>query len=378
MFERDIADLTPDQDACIKEIAKNSPADYFAISDVYGNETVQVLINNRVVIRRASKLTLYWDIFKDYVLNKTIPELVLDYIPQMQFSTVIRTLQCLLNSGDMPSKELGDKLSLGIATIDNIMIDAVMFGIAQKKNGIIHLIPTSEEELFGLLQAFFKKHVIYIRLKELGSERFNYSTFFAVFGSAYTTSNISSKTKMTYCSKLYNWFVCMGLIVEEHGLSAITVSPSSKSVLSPSPRARRRRYQTGSQNLFWGQTSPEKMAEAYRLIDGGNNSYSSMKSHGYRNAIELLSAANALKKDKDKLLLTLSLTDIIRNISNSDTIGYTRLVLSENPNIKSIEMGQLLSEKYSREWTLASKIRYGNALMGWVKYLDSNSISSKA
>ncbi|MDE6732170.1 MAG: restriction endonuclease, partial [Oscillospiraceae bacterium] len=66
LFERDISDLTPDQDACVKEIAKNSPADYFSVSDVYGNETVQALINNRIVIRRASKLTLYWDIFKDY------------------------------------------------------------------------------------------------------------------------------------------------------------------------------------------------------------------------------------------------------------------------------------------------------------------------
>lgn len=112
LFERDISDLTPDQDACVKEIAKNSPADYFSISDVYGNETVQALINNRIVIRRASKLTLYWDIFKDYVLNKTVPELVLDYIPQMQFSTAVRALQCLLNFGDMSSAELGNKLEL--------------------------------------------------------------------------------------------------------------------------------------------------------------------------------------------------------------------------------------------------------------------------
>lgn len=371
LFERDIADLTPDQGACIKEIAKNSPADYFAVSDVYGNETVQALINNRTVIRRASKLTLYWDIFKDYVLNKSVPELVLDYIPQMQFSTVIRSLQCLLRLGDMTSAELGEQLSLKIATIDNIIIDVVMFGVVQKKNSIIHLIPDSEDELFGLLQAFFKKHIMYIRLKESGLEGFDYSTFSTVFASAYTSSNISPKTKMTYCSKIYNWFVCMGLIVEKHGISSITVSPSSKSVLPPVPHARRGRHQAGNQNLFWGQTSPEKMAKAYELITGGSDSYRLMKSLGYRNAIELLSAANALKKDRDKLVLTLSLSEITKNISNSDTISYTQSVLSENPSIKSIEMGQLLSEHYSRAWTMTSKIRYGNALINWVKYLNS-------
>ena len=163
----------------------------------------------------------------------------------------------------------------------------------------------------------------------------------------------------------------MGLIIEDHGFTSVVVSPSAKSVLSPASRTRRGRYQSGSQNLFWGQTSPEKMIEAYHLIKNGVNSYSSMKARGYRNAIELLTAANALKKDKNNLALILPLTDIIKNISDSDTINYTRSVLSETSNLKSIELGQLLSEEFSRKWTMSSKTRYGNALINWVKYLDS-------
>lgn len=89
LFERDISELTPDQHACVLEIAKTSPADYFAIAETYGSDMVQALINARVVIRRASKLTLYWDIFRDYVLNHVTPELLLDYIPQLQFGSDI-------------------------------------------------------------------------------------------------------------------------------------------------------------------------------------------------------------------------------------------------------------------------------------------------
>ncbi len=37
------------------------------IADLYGNEIIQMLVNKRIIIRRASRLTLYWDIFKDYV-----------------------------------------------------------------------------------------------------------------------------------------------------------------------------------------------------------------------------------------------------------------------------------------------------------------------
>ena len=106
-------------------------------------------------------MTLYWDIFRDYVLNHVTSELLLDYIPQLQFGSAIRAFTCLLEHGDMTATELSEQLSISPATVDNIMIDAVMFGVVQKSNNIIHLIPDSKEELALQLQTLFKKHVIY-------------------------------------------------------------------------------------------------------------------------------------------------------------------------------------------------------------------------
>lgn len=372
LFEHDIADLTPDQDACVKEIAKDSPADYFAISEIYGDEVVCSLINNRMVIRRASKLTLYWDIFRDYVLNKSVPELLLDYIPQIQFATVVKTFQCLLEQGDMSADELSKKIFLSVSTIDNVMLDSVMFGVAQKKNNVIHLLPETEEDLYKILQSFFRKHIVYEKLNKFGTEKFDYSTFVNIFNSIYTESNINSKTKMTYCSKLYNWFIRLGLLTEEQGQIVLTVSPSPNSIRLHLERASHGRRQLGNKNLFWGQTSPDKMIEAYRLIKDGNNSYSSLKARGYRNAIELLTAARALNRQKDILFLMLSIEEVLENISMADNIVFARNIIASDPNIKSIQMGQLLSEHYSRDWTSSSKVRYGNAIMNWVKYLDSH------
>lgn len=372
LFERDIAELTPDQHACIKEIARNSPTDYFSIAELYGNDMIQTLINNRIVIRRASKLTLYWDIFRDYVLNKTVPELLLDYIPQMQFISDVRAFLCLLNVGDMSAAELGKQLSLGIPTIDNIMIDAVMFGVAHKKNNIIHLLAKSEDELFGALQAFFKKHIMYKNMQKFAGENFDYLIFSKAFHNTYTDTNVSTKTKTVYCSKLYNWFIRLGLFVESHGVTTIVGGPSSKTVLlSRNKVARRGHFQTGDQTLFWGQTSPEQVISTYKLIKCGNASYSYLKTHGLRNAIEILIATQALHKDKDCLYLDSTLAEVFKNISCSDTVKYVQSVLQNNPEIKSVEIGQLLSEKFSRDWTISSKIRYGNALMRWIRYLNS-------
>ena len=370
LFERDISDLSPDQHACITEIAKNSPADYFSIVDIYGNDIVQFLINNRLVIRRASKLTLYWDIFKDYVLNKTIPELLLDYIPQMQFSSVVKVLRCLLQKGDLTAVQLSQHLSLEITTIDNIMIDAVMFGLVIKKNNIIHLVPDTEDNLFKVLQAFFKKHVIYKELGKYAVGKFDYRTFSDVFESVYRDTNINKKTKTTYASKLYNWFVRLGLLTEEGSQITITPAPSIKAIQFSQERVRRGHYQTVTSILFWGQTNPEKMKEAYALIQSGRTSYNDLKSCGFRNALELLSAARGLRKEKDRVEIVLPLEEVIKNISQSDTISFAKTVLEKNPDIKSLEMGQQLNDHFSKQWTTSSKVRYGNAIMNWVKYLD--------
>lgn len=85
LFESECAELTSQEYGCIKQIAKESPADYFKIIDTFGQDTLQTLINRRTVIKRATKLTLYWDIFRDYVISGKLPEVNIDYIPQFNF-----------------------------------------------------------------------------------------------------------------------------------------------------------------------------------------------------------------------------------------------------------------------------------------------------
>ena len=373
LFERDISELTPDQHACVMEIAKSSPADYFSITETYGSDMVQTLINGRIVIRRASKLTLYWDIFRDYVLNKTVPELILDYIPQQQFRTDMRAFSCLIDKGDLASSELGKELSVSTATIDNMMSDAVMFGVAQRNSNIIHIVPSSKEELLSILQAFFKKHIVYVEIKKSGLECFDYSHFAKIFHTTYTDSNINGKTKVTYCSKLYNWFVCLGLFVENQGQTHLISAPSAKSaVFNLDIRSRRGRYQSGWSNLFWGQTSPEQMICAYNLIDSGQTNYNELKSIGYRNAIEVLLAAHAVIKNGNEVHIICSLSQAFDNIKQSDTIKFAKYLFNNNPSIRGEEMGMKLEEKFLKKWKIGSRIRYGNALIVWTKYFSAN------
>lgn len=202
---------------------------------------------------------------------------------------------------------------------------------------------------------------------------FDYLHFAKIFHTIYTDNNINGQTKATYCSKLYNWFVCLGLFEEVQGHTHLISAPSAKSaVFNLDTRSRRGRYQSGGQNLFWGQTSPEKMIRAYNLIDSGRTNYNELKSDGYRNAIEALVAAHAIRKSGDEVHTICSLSQAFRNIEQSDTIVFAKSLLEGNPSMRSDEMGIKLEEKFLKKWKIGSRIRYGNALIVWVKYLAAN------
>jgi Holliday junction resolvase-like predicted endonuclease len=372
IFEKDITELTPEEHACIKEIAKESPADYFKINDIYKNDVITSLINRRIIIRRASILTLYWDIFRDYILNKTIPTIVLDYIPQYQFSTMARVLSTLLKYGNLSSSELSKKTDLNLTTIDNIMIDVVMLGVAKREDGVISLSISPEEQIIKSLQLFFTNHVLYNKIQLEANDGFSYTFFFQLFNAIYEHGDINTKTKQIYCAKMLNWFICLGLIYDKNGLYYLRANKKNDIVLENTTRHYRNKYGASGGGLFFGQASPEKMIDTYKKIETGMNSYKILKSQGLRNAIEVLSVTNGISKKEDDLVITKTLDEILKFIKTSATIEFAIKEISKNQTIKGNELGNMINTHFSRGWAQASMQRYGNALLIWAKYFSGD------
>lgn len=371
LFDRDISSLNNEQNACLKDIASNSPADYFNIVDTYSSQILQPLIDARIVIRRASKLTLYWDIFRDYVLTKAVPVLMLDYIPQQQFSTISRTIICLLQNGSMSVMDLSQSLSMNTTTIDNVMIDGVMFGILKKESGIISLTSSNEDNIVKSLQEFFKQHIIYIKMASNDADNLNYQIFLNTFNQAYNGDNINKKTKETYCKKLFNWFIELGLFTLDDDRIILAPNIQAKNIrLEQKTRKRRIRDGIIQQGTFWGQSSPNKIIDLYHTIRLGNTSYLELRKLGYRNSIELLRASNGVIKKGDNIIINKELSDIFSFINSTETICLTRQYLLKKPHASAIEVGDFLSKTYNRKWKKTSKVRYGSSLIRWVKYFE--------
>lgn len=124
--------------------------------------------------------------------------------------------------------------------------------------------------------------------------------------------------------------------------------------------------------VFWGQTSPQKMIEAYSVIKSGITDYNQLRHMGYRNALELLSVTNGCRRIAGSIVLQRDIIEILNHIDNTLTIKYVKNLLISNPSIKSIEVGEALNSEFERNWTQSSKLRYGNALLRWTKYIKEN------
>ena len=81
LFEQDLCGLTKDELSCVKLVALNMPMDWFDVVESSSDEVVNDLIRKQLLIRRGNKLSLYWDIFRDYVVNKSTPPVPFTYIP---------------------------------------------------------------------------------------------------------------------------------------------------------------------------------------------------------------------------------------------------------------------------------------------------------
>lgn len=371
LFDKDIAELTGEEHSCLKDIARDTPADYNRILDLYGNNVLQLLINKRIVIHRGSKLTLYWDIFRDYIINGSTPNITLDYIPQYMFSTICRIIMVLSeNKNVLSNDELCNKVGLINSTLDNVMIDMVMFGLAKRESGKIYLTVADLNQSIGLLWDFFKRHIMYIISQNELKNGFTYSDFKELFIKTYNEKLLTDKTKNTYASKIFNWFVRLNFFELKDGCYSFNVPELSNIKIDNERRRSRSRYGGTTTGLFWGQTSPDKVTEVWKLIKNGEDNYITLKGRGYRNAIEVLTTTIGIERRDDRLVVLKDLDEVFETINASDTICYVKQLINENNSIKSLEVGEKLNDKFHRKWLKSSKIRYGSALLSWSKFLN--------
>jgi hypothetical protein len=371
LFEQDITGLTPKEYECVKRIAKESPADFFKLDQDFGNETINSLLNKRIVIRKAHKLILYWDIFRDYVLTGVLPKIDITYVPQGSINGYMELLNILVKERKAAIPELSSQINLGRKATENLLRDMVMFGNVSRQGEEITLLDEDEKASIEKVYNFFSNHIFIKNLKKYSLDNKNIviSEFEMEFLNLYSDKNIQEKTLRMYYKKLLKWAFGLGIIdfKSERDISVIAVDQIKGIRDTPQKILIQNKLYP-----FFGSAPATRLLELLHEIENGEKNEVILNKKKLRNAITTaVTLGLAYRNNGDielnvnPLLINLEY-EIANRVLQTETIQLIAKYFDENKDLPKRDwVGKRVNELLNKNWIASSEKRNGSALLNW-------------
>ena len=169
LFDRDLKVLTSAENTCVRAIAQGAPADWYETLECFGPEVLRALQDKRLIVRSGDRINLYWDIFREYVLTKTVPSISFGYLPSSPSLTSLLSVAGQLQEEETRTPlELSRVSGLSEKTVGNVIRDLLMFGIATGDPNGIRLDPvmpsSGQVDVLERLRHVLKRHALTLKL----------------------------------------------------------------------------------------------------------------------------------------------------------------------------------------------------------------------
>jgi hypothetical protein len=381
LFDRDLSTLTPGEDACVKLIAKNAPIDWYEVLETAGNDVVRSLQDKRLIIRRGDKLNLYWDIFREYVLNRSIPHIPFTHVPQSPSINALLNVASQLDPGEGRSiAEIGALCGYSANTVNNIVHDLAQFGIASIEGALVyldnHISDGSTPGILAHIRLVLRRHALTAVLRQLPKGTpVTQDVLIQFLRRLNPTAKHHSRTWLTYANRMALWLTITGYVRQMESCWLFDDTGEIQDTYSGSlsgKAAKRRRI------VFLGDAPPGRVVEALEYIRRNSpQSVLKMKSLGYRNACAVLFRFGlvALSTEHNYQLSEYAsntetpLEAVWRKAKDEDTLKEVIGFLQTKPTASSVSIGKAVADSYDRDWTPATLRRTGNSLRQWASWI---------
>jgi hypothetical protein len=373
LFNRDIQNLSSSEYSCIKQVATEAPAEFFKMAQTFGDDVVQNLLEKRLVIRSGARLSLYWDIFRDFILVGKVPYIPTTYVPQANIGTYLSALRALLHDDVRTYDGLAVKLKVSAGTADNIVRDLVMVGHAEanRSSGAINPIMKDDNEAAEVIVAFCRSHIIVSTiLNTIGfGTNFSVEEFRAITRSTYPISTVSDSLVGYYSKRVLQWCVTAGIIEQQGSRLKLRANSGGVRGLTTAGAGRQ------GQNLFFGEAPPASARAALEaaLVRGGDRA--ALEAEHGRNAVYVLMNLGLLDARGNALLPSgaQALPSLSDAAARAPTLVLAMdLIASTKDSVTGLQLGTLLAEQLGLKWSEGSKRRSGGALKRWAEWLASS------
>ena len=174
LFDKDISMLTsPNQLNCLEHIANFSPVSIPETAAQFGLPVVTNLEEQNLIVRSGLNYAIYWDIFKEYITDGTIPIIPHSYRPRNSIQTVVKFIEVfkVRESMCLNLQEIADSLQKSIATCESILWDAEnFFGCIRQKNNMVcipeEILRADHQYLASFLEKNLQDHVVILQINK--------------------------------------------------------------------------------------------------------------------------------------------------------------------------------------------------------------------
>jgi len=394
LFDEDTQPLTEIQIHCLRYIASNSPADIVDVFEHFDQDTVNRLYNDRLIIRAGQRYAVYWDIFRDYLVEGTVPTIPWTYVPQSELSMVLRAFQLFTDIGPMSIKEVADRLRYAERTAMNLLGDLQNLLLVHKesdgrfaaRSDVAH---NNDIELAGFVKDQMKEHIlIHAVYKSISQgQTMSIAELRELIEKLYAATNLKSETIETYLGRLVSYLRFSGLIdiTEDKIIRPKDLGKDFGRIYLPG--SRRSGYSDDEQAIFACSASPNRvMLLAQELALKTRLSKSMVLQSENRNAAADLVGLGLASWIGGFLVAGSSISNCAMDAENSvlalvkERALKSKFLISIRDVIKSgskdstIKMGHLLADKLGRQWSDGSAKRYAGAGRRWLKFFNDVSM----
>lgn len=390
LFDEDLTPLAPLQTQCLKYIAKNSPVDVSDVFDHFDQIIIDQLYDRRLIVRTGQKYAVYWDIFRDYLVDETIPAIPWTYVPQSPFSATIHAFDILKEKGPLGLTDLANELDYKESTAMNIITDLQNLLLSNRNNsGMYHirneLCDADWSKVARFLVGQMREHIvmqsIYDRIGP--GERLSVDEFKQVIADSYIAANLGQDTINAYLNRLLPWLRFVGLLNYSKFEDCIIRPQGIGEEFGKVEFKRRSGKNIQNSQVFIISSTPQKAVElAKDLIKYESIKRDKVLELENRNAASDLRSLNLAQWDGEYLvplneLANKSLTSdesikgiIAHRASNNEFLRIVEMILKSNPSASGLEIGTTVGKRINRKWSRSSAIRYGNAGLRWNRTLS--------
>jgi hypothetical protein len=248
LFEADLAELSPSGHEVLRHIAKFAPIPAAEVTERFGPDQVQSLVDRRLIVQVGDRLDTYWDTFRDFLNTGTVP-VQESWILRQTPRSVGRLLSTVFGlGGDASVRQIVELLDTSDTAIFNLSRELRLLGITSHEPNRVRLVSEVVEaedpelEVRRRVGNALRRHRAFSALRKLADRSggsLTLDSYARDLPNAFPAVAVAENSWRSYARAFLFWMDYAGLVVREGGDYRVATDHSPAQTVrlldSPSP-----------------------------------------------------------------------------------------------------------------------------------------------